>query len=227
MTYKTNFLLPFLLLQSVLSTERFSYFCAMQYLSRILFSVCLLTCFQFSFAQSETGKSYTFSQIGWSFTLPGGFTPMDSATAEAASQRGTKAIEDANGITADMSKTKTLISATKNSYNYFNVTITPYDVAKDGDFTTVSNGVKGVVYTTFAGQMPDAVIDSSTTIVSIDGLSFDKFRVTVTMQGKAIFNMFLLSKLYKGFDLGIAYLYVDEDTKQEIEALLSNSKFTK
>lgn len=199
----------------------------MQYLLRILLSVCLLVCFQWSFSQSQTGKAYTFPQIGWSFVLPADFEPMDSTTASAASQRGTKAIEDASGITADVSKTETLLSATKNSYNYFNATITPFNPAKDGDFSVVNKSMKDVVYTTFAGQMSDAVIDSSSSTVTLDGLGFDKFRVTITVQGKTLFNMFLLSKFYKGYDVGVAYLYLDNDTKQEIETLLSNSKFAK
>ncbi len=38
-------------------------------------------------------------------------------------------------------------------------------------------------------------------------------------------TMIILSKLYKGYDFGITYLYLDDETKMEIEKMLSESKF--
>jgi hypothetical protein len=39
--------------------------------------------------------------------------------------------------------------------------------------------------------------------------------------------MYLLSKLYEGYDLGISYLYTDEPTKKQIASTLDSFKFDK
>jgi len=178
------------------------------------------------FAQ-QADKKFTFKEVGWTFTLPSEFIIIDSADNAERNERGKKAMEEANDIKADISQTKTLISATKNTYNYFNSTITPFDTKKDGNYIEANQGVKDMVYNTFSVKMPDAKIDSSTTSITIDGLTFDKFKITITVNDKVLFNMILLTKFYKGFDFGISYLYLDEATKEQIETILGTSKFSK
>lgn len=39
--------------------------------------------------------------------------------------------------------------------------------------------------------------------------------------------MILLTKLYKGYDFGITYLYLDDKTKEQIDTMLHRSKFQK
>ncbi len=171
----------------------------------------------------KAGKEYTFKEVGWTLTLPPQFTVIDSAKNEALNQRGKKLIEESNDIKADFSGTRTLITAMKGN-NYFNSTITPFD-PKDGDYSTTSKTVKDLIYKTFADKMPDAKIDSSSTPATVGGLQFDKFHIIITMRGKALFNMFLLEKLYKGYDFGISYLYLDEVSKGQIESILNSSRF--
>jgi hypothetical protein len=175
----------------------------------------------------QSGKEYIFKGVGWKIFLPEGFNVIDSIDNTVRNERGKKAIENANDIKADISETITLISATKDTYNCFNSTITPFDLKKDGNWEETSQTVKDMVYITFVKKMPDAKVDSATTTEIIDGLSFNKFRVTVTINDKTLFNSFLLSKLYKGYDFGISYVYINEKTKEKIEEMLKNSKFTK
>lgn len=182
--------------------------------------------FKLSFAQ-QIDRKYTFKEVGWSFALPANFKAIDSFDNAQRMERGKEAIEQANDMKADVSQTRTLISATKDTYNYFSSTITPFDPKKDGDYKAANRSVRDMIYKTFVERMPDAILDSSTTTMTIDGLTFDKFRVTVSMKEKVLFNMFLLTKLYKGYDFGISYLYLDEETKEQIDAMLKGSKFTK
>lgn len=159
--------------------------------------------------------------------LPIDFIVVDSADDVARNERGKKAIEEANSIKADISQTRTLISATKSKYNYFNSTITPFNPEKDGDYEASKKSIKNIMFTAFLNKMPDAKIDSSTTETIIDGLIFDKFNINVLLDNGFRLNIFLLSKYYKGYDLGISYLYLDEKTKEQIEFILQSCEFAK
>ena len=193
---------------------------------RILTIIFAIFVFNSSFSQ-DTAKKYTFKEVGWTIVLPLDFTTIDSLDDANRNERGKKSMEDANRITADISQTKTLISATKNTYNYFNSTVTPFDPLTDGNYETSVKYIKDIVYKTYFDKMTDAKIDSSTTIVTIDGLSFDQFQVTVHVNDKLLFDMFLLTKFYKGYSFGISYLCLDLATKQQIESMLRTSKFDK
>lgn len=70
-------------------------------------------------------------------------------------------------------------------------------------------------------------MDTSSSKISIDGLFFRKFEVSLTLRQKKLFTMVILSTLYKGFDFGITYLYMNPETKNEIEVMLKHSKFKK
>jgi len=175
----------------------------------------------------ETQNKYFFKEVGWSIILPADFNLVDASDDAARNERGKKAMEKANNVIADISQTRTLISATKNTYNYFNATITPFNPKEDGDYKFVNQQVKDIAYKTLFQKMPDAKIDSSTSIITIDGLVFDKYQLTIAIKNKVLFNMLLLTKFYKGFDFGITYLYLDEKTKDEMETMLQNSKFSK
>lgn len=175
----------------------------------------------------QSDKKYSFRQVSWAITLPDDFTIVDSADESASMERGKKAIEEANNIKADFSTTTTLISAIKDTYNYFNATITPFDSKKDGNYLNNNRELKKMVYKTFSEKMPNGKIDSVTTTQKIDGLTFDKYSLTINISGKASFSMVILTKLYKGYDFGITYVYLDDKIREQIETMLENSKFNK
>ena len=195
-------------------------------LMRTFIFFCTLFVFKFSFAQ-QADRKYFFKEVGWTLIIPAEFKIADSTEDAAVGERGKKAIEETNDIKIDISQTKTLITVTKNTYNYFNCTITPFDPKTDGNYEATSQIVKDMLYKTFSEKMPEGKIDSISTQEKIDGLGFDKFRLTISLNDKILFNMFLLSKYYRGYDFGISYLYMDDKTKEQIESMLRNSRFTK
>lgn len=192
---------------------------------RIITFLLLLTLSIPALAQDST-KRYTFKEIGWTITLPDEFTVMDSVQNRKSMEKGVKAIEESNGVIADISEVITLFSATKNTFQYLTSTLTPYDPKKDGDYKQAIRDLKEITYSTFRDQMPDAVLDSSSSIMTIDGLGFDKFRIGIKLKNLTM-TMVLIGRLYKGYDFGISYLYTEEKTREQIEASIRNSKFRK
>lgn len=185
----------------------------------LLLTNCLLA------QQSE--KKYHFKPIGWTIVFPNDFSIIDSADNSSRMERGKKAIEEANDIKTDVSGTITLISATKNTYNYFNSTITSFDSLIDGNYDAGLKELKNMTYKTMSDKLSNVIIDSVTTTKTIDGLIFDKFSLLISIPGKSSFNMVLLTKLYKGYTFGISYVYLDDETRDQIENMLKNSKFDK
>lgn len=178
-------------------------------------------------AAQDTTKTYNFKEIGWTIKLPAGFKELTAAEDAAKNQRGKEMMEDVADAKMDISEMKTLFSATKNTHNYMNATITPFDPERDGDWDESVVAVKELLYRTFEEKMPQAKLDSVSSTVTIDGIKFDKFKVTVTIESKMAFNMFMLAKLYKGYNFGITYLCLDDKTQKDVEAVLNNSTFKK
>ena len=192
---------------------------------RIITCLLLLTLTTQALAQDST-KRYTFREVGWTITIPAGFMEVDSVENRKNMERGKEVMEESNEVIADISEVKTLFSTTKNTFQYFTATLTRFNLQQDGDYVKANNDLKGITYNTLKGQMPDAEVDSFTKKITIDGLEFDKFSISIKMKDLSL-TLVLISKLYKGYDFGISYLYMDEQTREQIEASIRNSKFRK
>jgi hypothetical protein len=175
----------------------------------------------------ETEKKYSFREIGWTIILPEGFKTADSIEIEKVNEKGMKLVEESSGISMGMKELRTLIAANKDAYNYFNSTIRKFNPAEEGNYDSSTKIVKEVIFKTFVDNMPGAKLDSSTSIATIDEVVFDKFKVRIIVAENIELNMVLLSKLYKGYDFGISYLYIDELNRNQIESMLNKSKFEK
>jgi hypothetical protein len=188
--------------------------------------ICTLLVFTSSFSQQSDMK-YTFREVGWTLVLPADFKVVDSAENAVMAERAKRIIEEANDIKPDFFQTRILISATKNTNNYFSSTIEFFNAEKDGEFDISNQITKDILYKSFSRRIPDAKIDSISTSENVAGLSFEKFHLTITIKDKILFNLCILSKYYQGYDFSITYQYMDDKTKEQIETMLNNSKFIK
>jgi hypothetical protein len=178
-----------------------------------------------SFTNAQKPVVYYFSEIGLTMYIPSEFKVLDAAKNEALNQKGQKAMEDANHVKVDVSQTKTLIAARKTEKDYFNVTITPFDPKKDGSIDETDAKVKDILFETFHNKMPLAKIDTASSVKIVGGKSFNEFRVKILIDQNTTMYMYLLTKLYKGYELGVTYLYTDEPTKKQMAYTLDSFKF--
>jgi hypothetical protein len=191
---------------------------------RTFSTICALLVFNSSFSQQSDTK-YTIKEVGWTLVLPADFKVADSPNNDVMAERVKKTIEEANDIKAEFSQTTILIRATKNANNYFSSTIETFNEKKDGEFDISNQISKDIVYKSFSRRIPGAKIDSASTNEEIAGLNFEKFHLTVSVRDKILFNVCILSKYYEGYDFGISYRYSDDETKEQIETMLRNSRF--
>jgi hypothetical protein len=180
-----------------------------------------------SFTYAQKPVVYYFSEIGLTMYIPSDFNVIDAAKNETMNRNGQKLLEDANHVKVDVSETKSLIAARKSEKDYFNVTITPFDPKKDGSIDETNVKVNEILFTTFQSELPNAKIDSASGVKIVGGKSFSEFRMKILINQNTTMYMYLLSKLYKGYELGITYLYIDEPTKKQIASTLDSFKFDK
>jgi len=189
---------------------------------RAIITLTFLLLFNNIYSQDQTSKRY-FKEIGWTILVPNDFAILDSAQNETIVNRGKKGIEQELDAKVNLLKTITLISARK-SKNYFSATLTPPDPQKK---QTPAEVISFQEQTIYKAMSQNAKVDSSSTQMVMDGLPFRKFDMTIHLNEKTSFGMTLVSRLYKEFYFVIAYVYLDNPTRDQIETMLTTSKFSK
>lgn len=177
--------------------------------------------------QAQEKKVLTFKELGWTITIPDGYAVLDSAKQAATNQKGEKILEKSTGLEIDASATRTLVSINNGPLSYLSATITPYDESEDGDYNEVSQQVNDILYQSMSEQVKGAPVDSATTEVVYGSLSFRKFTLKIKLNDQLTMVMVMLSRLHKGFDFGISYIYTDEKGRLALEGMLQKSEFTK
>lgn len=150
---------------------------------------------------------------------------MDSARIAMLNSDGSSTFEDATGLPNDMSRTKTVFAVAKKD-NYFYSTLTPFVEEQVDDYARTKVNSKKLIYQTFQSLVPGGPIDTSSMKVMVGGLEFEEFKSHIKI-GNANITCIMLWRLYKGYDFGICYMYMDEETKMEVEKSLYGSRFSK
>lgn len=176
-------------------------------------------------ARSQDKTVLTFKELGWTITVPVGFTVLDSAKQAANSDKGEKILEKSTGLEIDASATRNLVSINNGPLNYLNATLTPFDESTDGDYEEIGRQVNEILYTTMSEQVKGAKVDSATSEVVYAGQRFRKFSMKIQINEKITMVMVMLSKLHNGWDFGISYIYTDEKGRLALEGMLEKSTF--
>ncbi|MEO6358033.1 MAG: hypothetical protein ABIU77_21695 [Ferruginibacter sp.] len=192
---------------------------------RPLFTTIFLFYFLPGFSQDSTAKIFV-KEVRWNIAIPENFDLVADSVQNKFNKSGAKLLGETNNVTVDVSQTKTLFS-THNENNYLYATITPFSEKTDGSYTESNTTVKKMLFKTFAEKIPAAQLDSSTSTITIDHLQFEKFTLRVSLNKRHILTMCLLYKLYKDYDFGIAYLYMNDWAQQAIEKVIFESTFSK
>lgn len=183
------------------------------------------------FYSSSLGQTdstvYYFEEVGMFIKVPPKFEIVNAAEDDKLKQKGVKVLEDANNVEVDASSTINLLSIRQGQFNYLNITATPYKQASKNSWENDNAGVKQMVYKSFVDKAGSKNIDTTSSIVEIDGLRMDKFLMTVRITSSMTMRFILLAKYYKGYDFGICYVFIDDTIGQEIQQVIESSSFKK
>jgi len=188
----------------------------------LLFTLLLITC---GVAAQKDTIPYYFNEVGLFINVPSKFKVISAEENKQIRARGEKAMEEANNVDINASATTTLISIKEGQFNYLDVTITPYKNYTVQGYAAENKLVKDALYKTFVDRVPSDDIDTTSTAVKINGLSFDVFQMKINLAPSVTLRMFLLSRYYKGYDLGMTYVYIDEVIGKELEAIIKQITF--
>ena len=188
---------------------------------KILFIIIFSILAKVTIGQDST-KHY-FKEIGWTIHLPFDFKVLSSEQNSTIVNRGKNEIEQTLDTNVNIIETINLISA-KKSKNYFNVTLTRNDSKNDIGQAGFIKSQEEIIYRTFS---KDAKVDSSSTTLIIGTKLFRKFEIIVQINETTSFSMNLVTKLFNEYYFVIVYLYLDKATKEQIESMLMESRFSK
>jgi hypothetical protein len=175
----------------------------------------------------QTNKTFILKDIDWTIKLPNDFKLDDSADIVKTTEEGAVILEEESHLKLNKATTKNIISASKDEFNQFNVTLSKSSAPNGHYWDSVNNNVLKIFYDAMVKQAPpQAQFDSSRTIETIDGIPFKNFRIDIKVNGVMVHN-FIITRFYRGSTLFINYNYIDESVGEEIERMLRESKFTK
>ena len=172
---------------------------------------------------TQEGRQYSFDDIGWQITIPYDFTLYDFID-QARNMQETDEPGEYNN-TMDLFFSQTNIIAIKDRFNYFNITTTPFDAAEDGSWDEVMKNCRTEAYNNMTKILEGATIDTVSSIEYFDGMAFNKFHIALSLNNEVKLHLFLLSKLYRGYDFSISYLNINNEARQQIELMLRSSRF--
>ena len=202
----------------------------MRYSKKIILPIVFLLVAITSYTQES--RDYIISDIGWKITIPPDFTLYDFID-EAKNMQEQSGVPDEYkntdeyGNSMDAFFSQTNIIAIRDRFNYFNITTTPFDPEEDGSWETAWQSGKNEVYKNMAKIIDGKRLDTLSSIEYIDGVLFNKFHIAIPLDNDVKLEMFLMNKLYRGYDCSITYLSLDNDARHQIEQMLRSSRFYK
>ena len=177
--------------------------------------------------QTASEKKTVYNkEFKWTISIPAGFDTVSADRWAKMQNRGAELIEKTYDAPVE-NNAKTIFVFRKDQFNYFESNYQPFDIAQDGDYLEKFREVNNILYTTFQVQMKGAALDSSSSIQTIDGLTFQAFKVVITMPNKMVLNWQLFSRLFGKKEFTVNLMTVDKRREKELLDSLLNSKFDK
>ncbi|HEY0059534.1 MAG TPA: hypothetical protein VGB56_10375, partial [Flavisolibacter sp.] len=182
-------------------------------------------CYHSGLGQSDS-TLYYFQEVGMYIKMPSKFEIVPAVDDEKLRSKGERTMEEANNIDIDASSVINLLSVRQGQFNYLNITATPC-TQSTAVWNEENKEVNKIVYKTFADKVPPQNIDTVSTVVRVDGLVMNKFEMTLRLTPSMTMKMIMLSKLHKGHDFGICYVFVDAVIGKEFDRIVYASLFEK
>lgn len=176
----------------------------------------------------QTNTIFILKDIGWTISLPSDFKLDDSTLIVKRTQEGTVILQNESHLTLNKATAINLISASKDKFNHFNVTLSKSTAPSEHYWDSVNNNVLKIFYNAMVKQAPpEAKVDSSRKFEMIDSIRFKSFKMDIKINTTLTIHNFIITRLYKGSTLFINYTFTDESAGEEIRKMLNESKFSK
>lgn len=190
------------------------------------FLLIVITCFFISCnGQSKSQTKTVFNKdFKWTINIPAGFDTVNAEVWAKMQNRGAEMIEKTYDGKVE-NNAKTIFVFRSDETNYFESNYQPFDTSKDGNYLESFKEVNEILYKTFEEQMKDVKLDSSSSTQVVSGLTFQTFKVTVTLPNKMVLNVFMYSRLFGKREFTVNIMTLDRQKEKELLDSWLNSKF--
>lgn len=191
----------------------------------ILTSFILLLLFSGCNSQTKSAPKKLYNEdFKWSIIIPENFNNVSPAEWGKMQNKGAEAIENTYGEEVE-NQSKTIFVFKNADFNYLESNYQPFDVNVDGDHLESCKMVNEILYETFVTQMPNAVIDSVSTVEKISGLEFQTFKMKIDFPNGMTMRSLMYSRLFDAKEFSVNIMYVDEKQGEKMIKAWTNSKF--
>lgn len=191
---------------------------------RISFLLAILLCVHTIQAQGDS--TYFLKEVGMTIRAPRNFEVVGAEEDENHKKRGKQFLEDTQGVEVDVSGTKTLLSLKDGPYNYLNITITTFTEDLPA-WHQQNRELKNILYSSFLAKMEASRMDTTSSTIDIDGIPFQRFELKLQLGEDASGSLILYSSLYRKYDFGICYFFVDPQAGRQIDDMIRRAVFTR
>ena len=164
------------------------------------------------------------AEFDWTITIPEGFESVSAEDWEKMQNKGAQAVENTYG--EQVENLSTVIFVFRNGqFNYLEANYQPFDPAIDGDYQASCKGVNEILYETFRTQIPNASLDSTSSVQLVSGLEFQKFDITIGLPNGVKLKSEMYSRLFGDRDFSVNIMYADEEPGEKMMSAWLSSTF--
>ncbi len=164
-------------------------------------------------------------EFKWTIEIPAGFDTVSGPKWAQMQQRGLEAIEKTYDMEVE-NNAKTIFVFHSDMMNYFESNVQPFDTtASDEDYRETCKQVNEMMYGTFQSQMPEAQLDSSSSVATVSGLEFQAFRLSVKMDDNLIMKCQMFSRRFGNKEFSVNMMTANEAKEGELMKAWKGSKF--
>lgn len=164
------------------------------------------------------------AEFNWTITIPEGFESVPAEEWEKMQNKGAQAVQNTYGEKVENLSTVIFVFR-KGQFNYFEANYQPFDPAIDGDYHASCKGVNEILYETFRTQLPNASLDSVSSVQSVSGLEFQKFDITIDLPNGVKLKSQMYSRLIGDKDFSVNIMYADEEPGEKMTTAWRSSVF--
>lgn len=186
--------------------------------------VMVLAIFGCTSQQQSKPRSLHNAEFDWTITIPEGFESVPAEEWEKMQNKGAQAVQNTYGEKVENLSTVIFVFR-KGQFNYLEANYQPFDPAIDGDYRESYKGVNEILYETFRTQMPNASLDSASSVQSVSGLEFQKFDITIGLPNGVKLKSQMYSRLFGDKDFSVNIMYADEEPGEKMTTAWLTSVF--
>ncbi len=189
--------------------------------SYLILLIALSSCNRHTKSDPKTLYNEDFK---WTIIIPENFNDVSPEDWEGLQNKGADAIENTYGEEV-VNQAKTIFVFKNADFNYLESNYQPFDVEVDGDYLESCKNINEILYEIFKTQMPNAVIDSSSNVETINGLDFQLFKMKIDYPNGMIMHSLMYSRLFDKKEFSVNITFVDDKQGEKMLNAWTNSKF--